>query len=74
MNKTDSDARYKWFIMRTNIHWAMKSQQPFNVVWTIEILINIDNISGDSVLIDVCRRVDKNDILTCTDRIVTYLT
>ena len=52
----------------------MKSQQPFNVVWTIEILINIDNISGDSVLIDVCRRVDKNDILTCTDRIVTYLT
>ena len=28
--------------MRTNVHWAMKSQQPFTVTWTIEMRNNID--------------------------------
>ena len=27
--------------MRTRMHWARKLQQPFGVVWTIEMRINI---------------------------------
>ena len=31
-----------WFTMCTNVHWAIKSQQPFNVSWTIERRNDVD--------------------------------
>ena len=60
--------------MRTNVNWAMKSQQPINVAWTIETWNNIDSKSvwswTDGVLRRSCITDKKKDILT--DKIVTY--
>ena len=67
----------QWF-MRTNVHWAMKSQQPNTAVRTIETRNSIDCESNWSWIgsvisysIRICITDKKNDILT--DRTVTYL-
>ena len=55
--------------MRTNIHWARKSQQPLVVIWAIEMRNTNDSTSISSKFFGTtdCK---KKDVFT--DRIVTY--